>query len=252
VTLRFDHLVLLTADLDQAVEDFRSLGFTVTARADTSHGSTAFRFISFADGSYVLLTAFTSADAATKHRLGPVMAAGGGWADYSLVVPSAAAVGATLAAKGLPVAGPVEVANVLAGGERWGLDLLMTGRGAGGDPALPFLVSDREGRRHRIPGPSDHANGATGIVSVAVASADPARAAAALAAMGGEAVPAAAPGEQAVRFGAGRVDVRPVAPGGREGLVEAVLAAAAPGLPAAGRALDIGLSHGAPIRLVAA
>jgi catechol 2,3-dioxygenase-like lactoylglutathione lyase family enzyme len=251
VTITFDHLVLLVHDLDKAVNDFQALGFTVLERADTSHGSTIFRFVSFADGSYLLLTAFTSVEGMKGHRLGTVLESGEGWADYSFVVPDANAAGGALKAEGFPVRGPVKVSNVLAGGEAWGLDLLMTGRGAGGDNALPFLVSDNEGRDHRIPGPSRHANGATGVRSVTVSTGDGVKVVDTLVAIGGRAE-AGAPKGQRVRFANVWVDVVPLAdaPDGRPGggMVEAVIATDT----GEERALDLALSHGAPTRLAKA
>ncbi len=243
---RFDHLVLLVTDIDAATRDFGALGFSVRDRADTSHGSTSFRFVAFADGSYILLTAFTSEAGRQGHRLGPVLDAGEGWADYSFTVPDAAAAGAALGARGFPTRGPVAVANVLAGGERWRLELLMAGRGAGGDVALPFLVTDVEGRSHRIPGPAVHANGATGIAGVRLTTADPARVAAALALVGGVATEAPGGGIR-LRFGPGHVDVLGLeAPGGRPGggLAGATL------LAREARVLDPALTHGAPLALV--
>lgn len=238
--IAFDHLVLLVHDLDIAARDFAALGFTVLERADTSHGSTRFRFIPFADGSYILLTAFASDDARAGHRLGPVLDAGEGWADYSFVVPDAGAAAEGFAKAGLAARGPVRVANVLAGGGRWALDLLMTGRGAGGDMALPFLVSDVEGRDYRIPGPVRHANGATGIARVAVSTADPDLVTRTLAEVGGS-VDAGG-----VRFGEVVVDVLPLGtPGGRPGggMVSALLAGGDT------REFDTALTHGAHLRM---
>lgn len=251
MSITFDHLVLLVNDLDVAARDFTELGFTVLERADTTHGSTIFRFVSFGDGSYILLTAFTSAEGAKGHRLGPVMDSGEGWADYSFVVPDAAAAAAELADKGFVAKGPVRVSNVLTGGERWGLDLLMTGRGAGGNVALPFLVSDVEGRSHRIPGPSSHANGATGIRSITVSTDDPRRVADSLVAIGGE--QEAGDKKLRVRFGRVYVDVLGLSevsegrPGG--GMVTVDIVGAAD-LPQEGRVLNGALTHGAPMRLV--
>jgi catechol 2,3-dioxygenase-like lactoylglutathione lyase family enzyme len=251
VNITFDHLVLLVHDLDKAVRDFQALGFTVLERADTSHGSTIFRFVSFADGSYLLLTAFTSVEGMKGHRLGTVLEAGEGWADYSFVVPNANAAGEALKAEGFSVKGPVKVSNVLAGGEAWGLDLLMTGRGAGGDNALPFLVSDNEGRDHRIPGPSHHVNGASGVRSVTVSTGDVAKVVDTLVAIGGMAEAGAAKGRR-VRFANVWVDVVALADaqGGRPGggMVEAVIATDS----GEERTLDLALSHGAPIRLARA
>lgn len=244
MTIAFDHLVLLVDDLDAAARDFAALGFTVQERADSnpSHGSTVFRFVSLADGSYILLTAFASDAARAGHRLGPVMDAGGGWADYSFSVADAGAAGAALTAAGHATKGPVPVSNVLVSGDRWALDLVMCGRGAGGDDAAPFLVSDVAGRGHRIPAPVPHANGATGIAAVTVASADPRQLADLLVAVGGQEEPGLR-----IRFGAARVEILALAD--------------APGAPAGGgmvgvtlfadrdAALDPALSHGAPIAL---
>lgn len=247
--ITFDHLVLLVHDLDAATQDFEALGFTVLERADTEHGSTRFRFVSFADGSYILLTAFAGEEARAGHRLGDVLDAGDGWADYSFVVPDATATGAALNAGGHPTRGPVRVSNVLAGDEAWGLDLLMTGRGAGGSVALPFVLSDVEGRAHRIPGPSGHANGATGIKSLSVSADDPATVIDALAGIGGDV------DASRVTFGGVWVDVLALAdaaegrPGG--GMVEVVLTTSA-AQPEGGQLLDRIRSHGAPIRLVGA
>jgi catechol 2,3-dioxygenase-like lactoylglutathione lyase family enzyme len=243
--MSFDHLVLLVKDLDVAVRDFESLGFTVSERADTAHGSTVFRFISFADGSYILLTAFTSGEAMAGHRLGPVLESGEGWADYSFVVPDAHAAGKGMAAHGFPVAGPVAVSNVLADGRRWSLDLLMTGRGAAGDPALPFLVSDREGRNARIPAAPAHANGATGISGVRVTSANLGKAAAALVAMGGRRLAS----KEVIRIGFDRVSVDVIPLDGSRpdgGLVEAQVTGPRD------MVLDSKLAHGAAIRMVTA
>lgn len=246
MSITFDHLVLLVNDLDAAASDFEAAGFTVLDRADTSHGATVFKFVSFADGSYILLTAFTGAEGRAGHRLGPVMDAGEGWADYSFTVPDAAAVGARLSAAGFPTRGPVSVANVLAGGERWALDLLMCGRGAQGDVALPFLVSDVEGRGHRIPGPSVHANGATGILGVSVSTADPRKVAETLVAIGGAATTGHEGGTR-VRFGRLHVDILPLdTPGGRPG--GGMVGATLTGNTA--HVLDPALTHGAPITIV--
>jgi len=238
MTIAFDHLVLLVNDLDTAASDFAALGFTVLERADTSHGSTAFRFVPFADGSYILLTAFTSDAGRQGHRLGPVIEAGEGWADYSFVVPDATAAVGALNRGGFVAKGPVPVANVLAGGERWALDLLMTGRGSGGDVALPFLVSDVEGRKHRIPGPAAHANGANGIAGLAISTGKPDLVKRTLAAIGGR-----IDGDRVI-FGRGHVDVLPLGtpqerPGG--GIVAVTLTGPED------RTFDLALAHGAPL-----
>lgn len=241
MSITFDHLIVLVHDLEAAARDYQALGFTVLERHDTEHGKTRFRFVSFDDGSYILLTSFASAADQASHRLGEVLTAGEGWADWSFVVPSANATAAALS--GFPQSGPVSVSNVIADGRKWALDLLMFGRGAGGDVSLPFVISDVEGRPARIPAPLPHANGATGIVGLKLSSADPATVGRTLVALGGTEV-----SPNRYDFGATWVEVLPLdTAGGRlgGGMVEAVLSGST------AQSLDLGLAHGAPLRIEA-
>lgn len=164
-----DHLLVVVHDLEAAVRDFQALGFTIQQRDDSIEGSMINRFICFADGSYILLSAFAQPEQAKQHRLAPFLARGEGWADYSFVVDDVAGVAHSLENAGLSMRGPIRVANTLASGEEWSLDLLLTGVGAQGDGALPFLVEDKEGRDKRIPIPVPHENGASGIVGLRLA-----------------------------------------------------------------------------------
>lgn len=241
MSISFDHLIVLVNDLEAAARDYQALGFTVLERHDTEHGKTRFRFVSFDDGSYILLTAFASAADQASHRLGEVLDAGEGWADWSFVVPKAGETAVALS--GFPQSGPVSVSNVIVDGRRWALDLLMFGRGAGGDVSLPFVISDVEGRSARIPGPVPHANGATGIVGLKLSSANPVVVGRTLLALGGKEV-----SPYRYDFGKTSVEVLPLdAKGGREGggMVEAVLSGSA------AQTLDLGLAHGAPLRIEA-
>ncbi|MGZ9810236.1 VOC family protein [Pseudoroseicyclus sp. H15] len=243
MTTPFDHIVLLVDDLAAAEADFTALGFTVQERADTEHGKTRFRFVSFEDGSYILLTSFATPEDQAAHRLGEVLSAGEGLADWSFTLPEVAETAAELAAAGHPVKGPVRVANVIADGTPWGLDLLMCGRGAGGDVALPFVVSDVEGRDARIPAPKPHANGATGMVGLRLTTGDASAVGEALKVIGCEET---APGRYA--FADGWVEVLPLdTPGGRAGggILEVVLT----GPEAA--TFDAALTHGAPLSMEA-
>lgn len=243
MTLAFDHFVLLVNDLDAAQADFEALGFTVQERADTEHGKTRFRFVSFEDGSYILLTAFASAEDQAAHRLGPVLEAGEGWADWSFALPDVTAARAALDAAGLAAEGPVRVSNVIADGRPWALDLLMCGRGAGGDVSLPFLISDLEGRAARIPAARPHTNGATGMVGLSLSTGDTATVGRVLKLLGGSELT-----RGHFDFGAVSVDLLPLnTPNGRAGggMVELVLSG-----PEA-REFDRTLAHGAPMRMEA-
>jgi hypothetical protein len=188
---RIDHVILHVHDLAAASRDMAAAGFVVQRRADrASKGGASYRFVTFADGSYILLTAFTPAGA-SAHRLSAILAEGEGWAEYGVVVPNLDAAIAAGRDAGIVLGAVHDVRNVVASGDAWALRLLVAGRGAGGDDALPFLVEDVTGRAARIPPPVDHPNGARGIAGLTVASADPGRTARALAALtGAEITPA--------------------------------------------------------------
>lgn len=176
-----DHIVLHVNDLDVAAVQLADFGLTVVKRDDAEEkpGST-FRFISFADGSYILLNAL-SPEARTKHRLGPILAEREGFGDWSITVADLDAAKARGSDAGLLFGPESEVRNVLLNGVPWALRLLVSGRGnAGSDPALPFLVQDLHGRAARIPSPSNHACGATGIIGLTIAATSPQGSAAAL------------------------------------------------------------------------
>ncbi|CAH1694273.1 Glyoxalase-like protein [Hyphomicrobiales bacterium] len=246
----FDHLIVLVHDLDGATRDFESLGFTVTERHDSVAGSMHNRFISFADGSYLLLSAFADPAAAEKHRLGPLLQRGEGWADYSFVVEGIEEITSRLLEQHAPTRGPVQVSNSIASGDRWSLDLLMTGIGAGGDDALPFLIEDRAGRAHRIPAPTQHRNGATGIAGIRVATSSVAPVLQTLRAILGETISLSeteAHGRPAKRidFGAAWIDVLEdlSVNKGSAGLFEAVIGTTIPQPDH-----DPALTHGATIR----
>lgn len=242
MTIAFDHIIVLVHDLDAAARDYRALGFTVLERADTEHGKTRFRFVSFPDGSYILLTAFASAEAQASHRLGEVLADGEGWADWSFVLPDVTQTGAALAEAGFAVADPVRVSNIIADGRSWALDLLMCGRGAGGDVSLPFVISDVKGRAARIPtDAAPHANGATGIAGISISTGNHDAVARTLVALGGSNA-----SSNRFDFGKGWVKVVPLdTPMGRRGggVVELVLSG-----PQQDN-FDLALTHGAPISM---
>ena len=172
-----DHFIVLVTDIDAAVRDYQALGFTVQTRADSQSHGALYRFVVMADGSYILLTQFTSDEVIAKHRLGPDLLEGEGFADWSFTIRDADATTAKVVAAGGQTRGPVTVANVLATGEAWGLKLLMTGKGTGGDSALPFVVEDTHGRAFRIPAFVPHANGIARIVEIRASSDEPLRAA---------------------------------------------------------------------------
>jgi catechol 2,3-dioxygenase-like lactoylglutathione lyase family enzyme len=251
-----DHLIALVNDIDKAAADYAALGFTILERNDSQHGSAAYRFVCLDDGSYILITAFTDPEALKKHRLGPVLAAGEGWGDYSFTVDSVEVLGKQLETMGSKIAAPVDVGNTLADGSKWGLKLMMTGRGTGGDDALPFVVEDVIGREYRIPAAVPHENGATGIARMVISSQTPEQTARVLATQMGLSAQAAATYEGRATFeivDAGYTvtvfedDAK--SPLGRKG--GGLYAVELRG-PEAKGPFDLGLSHGALLSIVKA
>src|SRR3954447_13472101 len=79
-----DHIVILVRDLAQAIADYERLGFTVTPGGTHSGGVTHNALISFADGTYFELIAFTKPDQPADHRWYARLAIGEGLVDYCL------------------------------------------------------------------------------------------------------------------------------------------------------------------------
>ena len=242
-----DHFIILVQDIEKAVADYTTLGFTVQSRADSSAHGAAYRFVVFADGCYLLLTQFTSEEARAKHRLGADALEGEGFADWSLTIADVDAATRALSMADHPTRGPVEVSNVLQDGSPWGLKLLMSGKGAAGaDTALPFLIEDTHGRAFRIPAYQPHANGLQRLSEIRLTSTDPAKTAETLALSIGatriaqnEPVTLASPDCPPIVI----LDAAEVTPAGRarHGIYELVIET---GHDSEGL-LDLGLSHGA-------
>lgn len=207
---RPDHLIFLAHDLDEALDAWRGAGFTVQDRADEKPGSTISRFVVFPDGSYVQIAAFRSVTSIASNRLGPVMAAGGGWADYSFAVDDLDAASRRAAGAGVVLGAVHEVGNSIAGAGPWSLRLLLAGRGASGDDALPFLIQDVGGRELRVPAGAVHANGALGLAGISVATTSPAASAVRLRALVGCASNLSSRPGTIVKIGACAVEFSPL------------------------------------------
>ncbi len=165
----FDHAVLGVNDLRRAEADLRSLGFRVTARPDVGPTDTENRLICLADGSYIEVFAFRDPAQPGGHRWAPMLAKGDGWLDYSLHVADVSAEAQRLTQAGLTTVGPRSGGRALADGRRWGVAVLLAGRGAG-SPVLPFLIQDTVEREIRVPAgeAARQPGGATGIVGIRV------------------------------------------------------------------------------------
>ncbi len=165
---QLDHVVLVALDLEKAVAEWRSRGFTVTPGGEHAGGLTHNALVGFADGSYVELIAFHDVAAARgKHQWQPVAERGGGWADFALLSDDLAADAKALGA--LVTKGPEEGGRTRPDGAK------LAWRSARLVSPLPFLIEDVSARELRVPSglAAAHANCTTGIVRVVVGSADP-------------------------------------------------------------------------------
>lgn len=160
-----DHLVILVPRLDEAIADYRGLGFTVVP-GGAHPGGTHNALIAFADGAYLELIAFQDPTAPSSHRWHRFMAAGGGLVDFALGSTALAADVGRAQADGLPYT-PMDGARLRLDGVQ------LQWRSASVDPAgmLPFLIEDVTPRGLRVPSgdESRHANNVTGVLSVTVA-----------------------------------------------------------------------------------
>ena len=259
----FDHAILGVADLARAEADLRGLGFTVTARPDVGATDTENRLICLADESYIEVFTLRGPPSASTHRWAPQLAKGDGWLDYSVHVTDAAAEAARLGPAGLPAIGPRSGGRALTDGRRWGVSVLIAGRGAG-SPVLPFLIQDTESRAVRVPGgeAAVQPNGATGVIGVTLLTAALAGIEAGLTAIYGNGASMTRPDAAAARryeFAGRWVDVIQPANSAREaiehlntrgeGVYEVTLGKIGQHSTGEGRLLPLPATHGARLRL---
>ena len=158
-----DHVVFVARDLAATTADYRSRGFTVVPGGEHADGLTHNALVAFADGAYLELVAFLQP--APQHRWWR-HAAGAGFADFALLSDD---LDADVAALGDLVTRPgADGGRTRPDGVtlRWRTALLV--------PPLPFLIQDHTARDQRVPGgdAARHANGVTGIATVAIAARD--------------------------------------------------------------------------------
>jgi len=163
---QLDHVVFVVRNLQAAIDDYRRRGFTVTPGGEGADGLTHNALITFADGSYLELVAFHDLGAAITHRWWKIAADGGGLADFAVLSDDLAADTAALAE--LVKTPPKDGGRIRPDGVelKWRTAVLK--------PPLPFVIEDLTARELRVPGgaAAEHANGATGIASVAIGAVD--------------------------------------------------------------------------------
>jgi catechol 2,3-dioxygenase-like lactoylglutathione lyase family enzyme len=164
-----DHLVIAVHDLDTAIQNYRTLGFTVLYGGQHASGSTHNALICFADGTYLELLAPTGQPAAP------------GTTDYTpLLGTDEGLIGFCLASDALPAAitamrgRGVQIGDAQAGGRaradgvalRW-QTAMSSVRDAPADALLPFFIMDETARSLRVPddaATTTHSNGTLGTL----------------------------------------------------------------------------------------
>jgi hypothetical protein len=179
---QIDHIVIGVRDLAAASADYECLGFTVTPGGEHTGGATRNALVSFRDGSYFELIAFTEPDRPQPHRWWSRVAKGEGLVDFALLSKDLLRETARLTAASVQ-SEPRDGGRVRPDGEQiaWKSASL-----ASTPPThLPFVIEDVTPRQLRVPnGPATaHPLGVTGIAGVSVVVEDLAASAPAYAAL---------------------------------------------------------------------
>lgn len=176
-----DHIVIAIADLPQAMDTYRQLGFSVVEGGRHPYGSYN-ALVAFADGSYIELISFYEDSPA--HPWWPLLhERGGGLVDYCMATDAIRGDLAAFQARGVDCGALMEGGRTRPDGYqvRW-INNKVSGHWQG---LIPFIIEDLTPREERLPRQRDHANGVTGIHSLRLAAQDAQRYAAVMAAATG-------------------------------------------------------------------
>lgn len=165
-----DHLVIAVRDLDEARRNYETLGFTVVPGGRHPTGSHN-ALIAFADGSYLELIAFYQPS--PEHKWWQPLQRGGGLVDYCMQTDDLLRDTAAFRTAGVAIDEPAPLSRVRPDGYqlKWVLSIPRPPhRGV-----APFLIQDETAREERIPRENRHPSGVTGIGTLTLAVAEPAR-----------------------------------------------------------------------------
>jgi catechol 2,3-dioxygenase-like lactoylglutathione lyase family enzyme len=163
-----DHVVIAVSDLDRAVADYQSLGFTIYPGGVHHGGVSHNALILFEDGAYFEIIAYRE-EAPTNHWWRVLTSAGEGIVDFALLPENAERDVATARARGLQLDGPTPGGRLRLDGVQLDWQIV---RPTTTD--LPFWCGDVTPRNLRVPEGAirRHANGVTGISRVRILVAD--------------------------------------------------------------------------------
>jgi catechol 2,3-dioxygenase-like lactoylglutathione lyase family enzyme len=163
-----DHIVIVVAELEGAIQHYTAAGFTVV-RGGRHNTGTHNALVGFADGAYLELIAFLDPNA--DHPWHEALARGGGIVDFCVRTDDLAADLAALSRVGARFADPVPMTRERPDGYRLSWALALPEPSLSG--ALPLLIKDETPRGERVPTQRIHRNGITGLHSLTVAVEDP-------------------------------------------------------------------------------
>jgi hypothetical protein len=162
-----DHVVIAVSDLEQAMRDYRELGFTVMFGGKHTHSPTHNALIYFSTGAYIELLARTDGEAKTGGvDFSPLIGSGEGLTGYCLGSDNLDADLAGMRARGIAAEPSIDGGRKRADGAQ-----LIWKTGRIGDSFAPFFIQDVTPRDLRVPADpalTMHANGVTALVGVEV------------------------------------------------------------------------------------
>ena len=161
-----DHVVMAVQDLQRAIDDYRSKGFTVTPGGRHPAPRTSSNaLVVFEDGSYLELITWTPPNPAERWS-NLLQQFGEGYIDFALLPEDVPRAIEEAKARGLALNGPIDGSRLRPDGKhvKW-----QTARQTTFD--LPFLCGDITPREWRVPEGEcrRHANGVRGIERITVA-----------------------------------------------------------------------------------
>jgi len=162
---KLDHVIIAVADLDQAVTDYRALGFTTIYGGRHANGATHNALVCFQDGTYLELLAPTGdAPQLGATDFSPLLSHGEGLVGYALLSHDLHADAAALRTRGATIGEVGEGRRLRKDGIelRWRTAEFDGGRS-------PFLIEDVTPRNLRVPDDIEtvtHSSGVTGIAKL--------------------------------------------------------------------------------------
>ena len=165
-----DHVVVISNDLDEAISNATTAGFTVIPGGTHKDGTTHNALIAFKDGSYIELIAPTNGTDGKDHRWFPRLRKGGGLVDLCLASDDLAADVQRIREHGRAYSAAQDNGRARPDG----VELRWKGSmppGEIGETGWPFLIEDVTDRANRVsndPAQTTHENGALGIAGITV------------------------------------------------------------------------------------